>query len=89
MSLLFSLILATGIAGLWRIGQSRSTADRLLGIQMLGSSGIAALLILAQWQQQDAWRLVALVLALLAAVISMALVQLLRRGDSSGGQHEP
>tara|TARA_R110002072_G_scaffold136124_2_gene278277 strand:+ start:267329 stop:267595 length:267 start_codon:yes stop_codon:yes gene_type:complete len=75
---LFSFILLTGGAGLWRIGHAATTADRLLGIQMLGSTGIAALIILAQWQHTPIWRDVALVLALLAAVIAAALVQLLR-----------
>lgn len=75
---LASAILFTGAAGLWRISHAASTADRLLGLQMLGTTGIAFLLVIAEWQQEPVWRIVALILALLAAVITMALVQLLR-----------
>jgi multicomponent Na+:H+ antiporter subunit F len=75
---LTSVILLTAGAGLWRISHAASTADRLLGIQMLGTTGIAFLLVLAEWQQDPVWRIVALLLALLAAVITVALVQLLR-----------
>lgn len=75
---LTSAILLTAVAGLWRISHAASTADRLLGLQMLGTTGIAFLLVMAEWQQAHVWRIVALILALLAAVITMALVQLLR-----------
>lgn len=76
---LSSLILLTALAGVWRMTHAASIADRLLGLQMLSNTGIAFLLLLAQWQNNPVWRDVALVLALLAAVITMALVQMLRR----------
>lgn len=76
---LSSLILLTALAGVWRMSHAASIADRLLGLQMLSNTGIAFLLLLAQWQDNPIWRDVALVLALLAAVITMALVQMLRR----------
>lgn len=76
---LSSLILLTALAGVWRMSHAASIADRLLGLQMLSNTGIAFLLLLAQWQNNPVWRDVALVLALLAAVITMALVQMLRR----------
>lgn len=76
---LASLILLTALAGLWRMSHATSIADRLLGLQMISNTGIAFLLLLAQWQDQVVWRDVALVLALLAAVITVALVQMLRR----------
>jgi multicomponent Na+:H+ antiporter subunit F len=78
MSWLASAILLTAFAGLWRISHADTTADRLLGLQMLGTTGIAFLLVMAQWLEQAVWREVALILALLAAVITVALVQLLR-----------
>ncbi len=78
MSWLASAILFTALAGLWRITHADTTADRLLGLQLLGTTGIAFLLVMAQWLEQPVWREVALVLALLAAVITVALVQLLR-----------
>ncbi|HDZ07892.1 monovalent cation/H+ antiporter complex subunit F [Pseudohongiella sp.] len=79
MMWLTSLILLTALAGFWRMAHSSSIADRLLGLQMLSNTGIAFLLLLAQWQHNPIWRDVALVLALLAAVITMAMVQMLRR----------
>jgi multicomponent Na+:H+ antiporter subunit F len=75
---LASAILMTAVAGLWRISHAETTADRLLGLQMLGTTGIAFLLVMAEMLQESVWRIVALILALLAAVISIALVQLLR-----------
>lgn len=78
MSWLTSAILLTALAGVWRITHANTTADRLLGLQMLGTTGIAFLLVMAQWLDQPVWREVALILALLAAVITVALVQLLR-----------
>jgi multicomponent Na+:H+ antiporter subunit F len=74
------VLLITAFAGVWRTAHGPSTADRILGVQMLGTVGIAFLLVLAQWQQLDVWRDVALVLALLASVITVAMVQLLRGG---------
>jgi multicomponent Na+:H+ antiporter subunit F len=78
MSWLASAILLTALAGLWRLANADTTADRLLGLQMLGTTGIGFLLVMAQWLDQAVWRDVALILALLAAVITVALVQLLR-----------
>jgi multicomponent Na+:H+ antiporter subunit F len=78
MGWLALLLLLTGLSALWRVTRGPSMPDRLLGIQMLGTTGIAFLLVLAVWRQDDTWRYVALVLALLAAVITVALVQLLR-----------
>lgn len=78
MSWLASAMLLTALAGVWRITHASTTADRLLGLQMLGTTGIAFLLVMAQWLDQPVWREVALILALLAAVITVALVQLLR-----------
>lgn len=48
-------------------------------IQLFGTAGTAVLLVLADAGQQPALRDVALLLALLAAIASAALVQLLRR----------
>lgn len=78
MAWIASLLIITGLAGLWRIMRGPTTADRLLSVQMLGTTAITVLLVMAEWQQMPVWRDVALVLALLAAVITAALVQLLR-----------
>jgi len=87
MAWLALALLLTGGAGVLRIMRGPHQADRLLGIQMLGTTGITLLLVMAEWLQQSVWRDVALVLALLAAVIVAAFVQLLRPGNS--GRQQP
>ena len=66
MALYAALLLLTLIIGLWRVLRGPGRVDRLL-------------LVLAHWQGAPAVRDAALVLALLAAMVSAALVQLLRR----------
>tara|TARA_R110002051_G_scaffold90269_3_gene158973 strand:+ start:37258 stop:37503 length:246 start_codon:yes stop_codon:yes gene_type:complete len=72
------LLLSVG-AGLWRLWRGPTRADRLMAVQLFGTSGAAILMLLAQAQDQPALLDAALVLALLAAVVCGALVQLLRR----------
>lgn len=76
--LLVALLILTLVPGLWRVIHGPTRADRLLAIQLFGTAGTAALLMLAQSTGASALRDVALVLALLAAVVSAALVQFLR-----------
>lgn len=83
MAILAAVLLITILVGLWRVVRGPTRADRLLAIQLFGTTGTAILLIMAHWQGQPALRDAALVLALLAAVVSAALVQYLRRGDKS------
>ena len=66
------------MTGAWRVVSGPSGADRMLGIQMAGTTGIALLIVLSEWQQQRSFLDVALVVALLAAVAPASLVQLLR-----------
>jgi len=80
MALYVVLLLLTIVVGLGRVVLGPGRVDRLLAIQLFGTTGTALLLVMAQWQAQPALRDVALVLGLLAAVVSAALVQLLRRG---------
>ncbi|MCQ4312346.1 MrpF/PhaF family protein [Stutzerimonas sp. VN223-3] len=79
MALYAALLLLTIVVGLVRVVLGPGRVDRLLAIQLFGTTGTALLLVMAQWQAQPALRDVALVLGLLAAVASAALVQLLRR----------
>ncbi len=79
MAVFTVLLLLTLIIGLWRVLRGPRRVDRLLAVQLFGTTGTAILLVLAQWQGAPALRDAALVLALLAAIISAALVQLLRR----------
>ena len=79
MALYSALLLLTLVLGLWRVLRGPRRVDRLLVVQLFGTSGTALLLVLADWQSLAALRDAALVLALLAAMASAALVQLLRR----------
>ena len=69
------LALATVAAGLVRVLRGPAPADRMMAVQLLGTGGIAALLLLAAgsggWAILDA----ALALAVLAAFASVAFVQ--------------
>lgn len=80
MMLLAAILLLSIAAGLWRVLRGPTRADRLLAVQLFGTTGAAILLLLAEGQEQPALIDAALVLAVLAAVISAALVQLLGRG---------
>lgn len=78
MMWLATILILTIAAGLWRALRGPTRADRLLALQMFGTTGTALMLILAQWQMLPALRDAALVLALLAAIVSAASVQYLR-----------
>lgn len=67
-------LLANLAAGLWRVYLGPTAADRMLSALLFGATTVAALLLLAQWQQAPALRIVALIFVMLAAVISIAYV---------------
>ncbi|WP_150301269.1 monovalent cation/H+ antiporter complex subunit F [Pseudomonas profundi] len=79
MILLAVILLLSILAGLWRVFHGPTRADRLLAVQLFGTTGAALLMLMAHWQAQPALLDAALVLALLAAVVTAALVQFLRR----------
>jgi multicomponent Na+:H+ antiporter subunit F len=62
-------------AGLVRVARGPSPADRMLVAQLFGTTGVAILLLLAEAQRLPGLRIVALVFALLAVVISVAFVK--------------
>ena len=68
-------VLATVALGLVRILRGPGDADRIMAAQLLGTSGIAALVLLAEATGMPAAVDVALVLALLAAFVSVAFVK--------------
>jgi len=68
------LALNVGV-GLIRVALGPSPADRMLTAQLFGTTGVAILLILAQATATPGLRVVALVFALLAAVLSVAFVK--------------
>ncbi|EMR13830.1 multiple resistance and pH regulation protein F [Methylophaga lonarensis MPL] len=81
MMLLIGLLMASILIGLVRVVIGPSHVDRLLAIQLSGTTGTAILLILSQTQASPALMDAALILALLAALVSAALVQFLRKHD--------
>lgn len=68
------LLLASLVLGLIRIWRGPGFADRMLAAQLFGTTGVAALLVLAELLHMPALRDVALLLALLAIVAVLAFV---------------
>jgi multicomponent Na+:H+ antiporter subunit F len=69
-----SFVLAMVALGLVRILRGPAVADRIMAAQLLGTGGIAALLLIATATSMPAAADVALSLALLAAFASVAFV---------------
>lgn len=69
------LLLLTLSAGIWRAIRGPTAADRMLAVQVFGTTAVAALLLLAQGSSTAALRDVALAFALLAAVTAVAFVR--------------
>jgi multicomponent Na+:H+ antiporter subunit F len=67
-------VLAMVAVGLVRVLRGPANADRMMATQLLGTGGIAALLLMAAVRDADALVDVALILALLAAFASVAFV---------------
>jgi multicomponent Na+:H+ antiporter subunit F len=78
-----TFVLAMVALGLVRILRGPTAADRIMAAQLLGSGGIATLLLLAAATGMPAATDVALSLALLAAFASAAFV------DSAAGPDRP
>ncbi len=83
MKFIALLLLLTMAPGLWRILRGPSRGDRLLTVQLFGSTGVALVLVFAHLQENPRLLDVALVLATLGVVLPAALIHHLRR--SSGG----
>jgi len=77
-------VLAMVALGLIRVLRGPSDADRIMAAQLLGTGGIAALLLLAEATGAAAAVNVALTLALLAAFVSVAFVTAASRSEVDG-----
>jgi multicomponent Na+:H+ antiporter subunit F len=77
-------VLATVALGLVRILRGPADADRIMAAQLLGTGGIATLLLLAGAISMPAAVDVALILALLAAFVSVAFVTGADRAGADG-----
>ncbi len=69
------LLLASIGMSLWRMLVGPSQVDRMMGAQLIGTSGVAVVLLLAAATGDPAKLDVALVLALLAAFAALAFVK--------------
>ena len=68
-------LLMTLGAGIWRALRGPTAADRMLVVQLFGTTAVAILLLLAEAVPNRALRDVALVFALLAAVTVVAFIR--------------
>ena len=66
------------VGGLIRVLRGPSGADRMIAAQLLGTTGVGILLLLAEVNGAAALRDVALVFAALASVVTLAFVRLQR-----------
>ena len=70
-----SVLLLTVLGSLVRVLRGPTPADRMLAAQLFSTTGVAALLLLAELQRTPAVRDVALVFALLAVLATVAFVR--------------
>ena len=77
-------VLAMVALGLVRVLRGPSEADRIMAAQLLGTGGIATLLLLGEATGTPAALDVALILALLAAFVAVAFVTAAGRPEVDG-----
>ncbi|WP_424811893.1 monovalent cation/H+ antiporter complex subunit F [Roseococcus sp. YIM B11640] len=75
LTLAAAVALLTALAGLWRGWRGPAAMDRIMAVQLLGTSAIATMALLAFALDEPAILDAALVLALLAATASAAFVR--------------
>lgn len=69
------LLLGTAVAGLIRVHHGPTSADRMLAVQLMGTSSVAILLLLSEALAQPALRNVALVFVVLAILVVVTFVK--------------
>lgn len=74
-------VLAMAALGLARILRGPGDAERIMAAQLLGTGGVAVLLLLGEATGVPAAADVALILALLAAFVSVAFVKVAARAE--------
>lgn len=77
-------LLLTMIVGLIRVFRGPRQEDRLVAVQLFGTTGVAVLLLLAAVFDAPAMRNTAMVFAVLAVLAVMAFVRGSREGDERG-----
>jgi multicomponent Na+:H+ antiporter subunit F len=89
---LLLFLFANLAAGLWRVHRGPTAADRMQSALLLGSTSVAVVLVMAEWQQVAWLRVAALLVVMLAAVISIAyaaVAQGLADGATDGTAGRP
>lgn len=71
-------------AGLWRAWKGPTDGDRLLTTLLFATTSVAVLLMMAEWLAQPAIQTVALMLVLLATIISLAFFGMPERPPVAG-----
>ena len=71
-------------AGLWRAWKGPTDGDRLLTTLLFATTSVAILLLMSAWLELPAIRYVALMLVLLATIISLAFFGMPERPPNSG-----
>ncbi|WP_035272464.1 monovalent cation/H+ antiporter complex subunit F [Desulfonatronum thiodismutans] len=80
-----SFLLLTMIIGLARVFLGPRQEDRLVAVQLFGTTGVAVLLLLAAALDAPAMRNTAMVFVVLAVLAVMAFVRGSRKNDGRGG----
>ena len=78
-----AFILITLILGLLRIFRGPTKADRILAAQLIGTTGVAIILLLSEAMQMQSLIDVALIFALLSAVTATVFVRRLWQDSDS------
>ena len=81
------ILLATVAVGLIRVLLRPGRAERLLALQLLGTTSVAVVLLLAQGRDLPGLRDLALVLGLLASIVAVAFVRYCGMGSNKQGPH--
>ena len=82
LDLIAVLLLLIALGGLCRVVAGPTAADRMLAAQLLGSTSVAILVVLALATGQSAFFDVALVFAVLAAIALVTFVANVRRAKT-------
>lgn len=75
------ILLITILFGLIRVARGPAAADRMLAVQLFGTTGVAVVLLLAKGLDQPRLYEVALVFAVLAAIVLIGFVRLYWRTE--------
>lgn len=74
-------VMANLAAGLWRAWKGPTDGDRMLTALLFGTTTVALLLLMAEWLGRPEIRVVALLLVLLATIVSLAFFGMPEHGE--------